>query len=372
MHPKVIQVDFHQKRTVLPPHASSVWTREERRAWQRVGLPTPLWRRVAILLFAAALHATALFGARLLKPPAIIDTDSKTGGQGGAARVTFFEGTKSQSREDGLPEEQIYPNKPVDAPVITGPSTSAARPAQPASSPDLPAVRREQPRDFGAADRTARVKVKQEVKREEREPEPAVSPEKEPDATRTTAETQSDTTEPSADGAIGFSRNLQNLLPNSMSEYVAAQRRVGSVYGKGAVGGDVAPEAEAPVGFKAPDRQKVVVKRYDYAAYFLSLDRRFSDAWGGERFLPRGSTFVGNTGEFIEYDIVINRDGTLVKIINVSKQAQPDRDFSSVDALVHEVFSHVFPMEPVPARIRDTPLILRKRIQFTGYKYFMF
>lgn len=371
MHSKVIQVDFHQKRPA-PPQTTSVWTREERRTWQRMGQPVPLTHRLALLVLAGTLHTMALFGARLLQPPSIIDTDSETGGQGGATRVTFFEGTKSLSREKGLPEEQIYPNKPVDAPVITGPSTSTARPAKPASSPYAPSVQKDRPRDFGAVDRLADIQVKQEINREQLEPQPSVVPKQEANANRATTEIQSDTT-PSPDrGAIGFSRNLQNLLPNSMSEYVAAQRRVGSIYGQGAVGGDVAPDAQEPVGFQAPNRQKVVVKRYDYAAYFLSLDRRFSDAWGNERFLPRGSTFVGTIGEFIEYDIVINRDGTLVKIINVSKQARPDRDFSSVDALVNEVFSHVFPMEPVPARISDTPLILRKRIQFTGYKYFMF
>jgi hypothetical protein len=372
MNPKVIQVDFHLKRSVPPSPVTAIWTREERRAWLRVAQSPPAWRRFLVLMLTIGLHAAAILAARFLKPPAIIDPDAKAGGQGGAARVTFYERTKGLAQEEGLPEEQIYPNKPIDAPVITGPSTSAARTAQPATGPKVSVATKNRPRDFGATDRVAKVQVVPEAARRLQPPADATNDDQDDDPIRSTVEQPAEDTAPATDESIGFSKNLQDLLPNSMSEYVASQRRVGSIYGKGAVGGDIAPDAQEPVGFKAPDQEKVVVKRYDYAAYFMSLDRRFAEAWGGERFLPRGSSFTGSVGEFIEYDIVINRDGTLVKIINVSKQAQPNRDFTPVDRLVNEVFSHVFPMEPIPARIRETPLILRKRIQFTGYRYFMF
>jgi hypothetical protein len=104
----------------------------------------------------------------------------------------------------------------------------------------------------------------------------------------------------------------------------------------------------------------------------MALDQRFTDAWGGTRVLPPGSTFAGVVGELIEYDIVINRNGSLSKIINVTKQKQAHRSFADVDKLVADVFSNVFPLNPVPNRIREDPLILRKRIRFTGYQYSMF
>lgn len=333
----------------------SNWTREELRAWDVMSQkrhPGP-WFWFG-LLGSLAVHVAmaALFFS--LKRPVLIDLAPP----GTQTRVSLVSGSEKTTREKGEPEPQTYPNKPADAPIITGPSTSAARRPQAAQRPEPrrePDVltRASPERQVPPRDPASQVFVPQNAA-----PRPE-TPEVQPAGSQT---------------GVGFSPKLKDLLPNSRSEFVASQRRIGTVYGRGAVGGDLDPEADGrdPVGYRAPLKGEVKLTRYDYAAYFLALDQRFTDAWGATRVLPPGSTFNGVVGEFIEYDIVINRNGSLSKIINVSKGKQPNRDYGDVDRLVNEVFSHVFPLNPVPSRIQEDPLILRKRIRFTGYQYYMF
>lgn len=344
---------FHSQvsETAYDGPRGSHWSREEVLAWQRMGESTQ-GSGLKFLLTAVLVHLFVFWLAQVLPSKKVFDTEqslSNSKNQHRTTRVTFIDPTHSSTHEKGDPEPQPYPNAPVDSPVITGPSTSARR-AQPKTSeltkPSTTAARTRQDSTHSPT-------------------QPILVPgQKEPLADK-------EAPQDSMVG-IGFSKNLRDLLPNSESEYVASQRRIGTVYGQGAVGGDIDTDSSAPVGYKAPKKGEVNITRYDYAAYFAALDQRFSEAWGGTRFLPRGSTFVGSAGEVIEYDIVIHRNGALSKIINVSKQKQKNRDFAAVDNLVHEVFSHVFPLSPIPARIKEDPLILRKRIQFTGYQYFMF
>ncbi len=325
------------------------WTREEQRAWAAISSAasgsSALWK----LFFSSLAIHLAVFAVALVldKPQAVDVAPSGTG-----TRVTLVQGSNSGARESGDPEPQPYPNRPVDSPVITGPSTSAQRGAS------------ERPPD-DAVPSTA------ESTRSAQTQSSATAPLIPATSRQLTKTTQTPPTQ-AQEAGVGFSPNLRDLLPNSKSEYVASQRRVGTIYGKGAVGGDLDPDADGPVGYRAPRKGEVKVTRYDYAAYFMALDQRFTDAWGGTRVLPPGSTFAGVVGELIEYDIVINRNGSLSKIINVTKQKQAHRSFADVDKLVADVFSNVFPLNPVPNRIREDPLILRKRIRFTGYQYSMF
>jgi len=120
------------------------------------------------------------------------------------------------------------------------------------------------------------------------------------------------------------------------------------------------------------NRAVVVAKEYSLEHYYDNLERRFSDAWGSERTLPPGSTFDGVVGENIEYDIVINRDGTLRKIVNISALRKPWRRFDDVDRIVLDVFSNVFPMESIPSRVLKDPVVIRKRITYTGNRYSIF
>ena len=366
MRAKVIRINF-KSSTAATPGRQSYWTREELRAWACINEKHTQKSNISIVLLASLLHVALYFGLKHLPPTNIFEQGNK----GSTTRVTLIDGNDRGTREKGLPEPQAFPNKPADAPVISGPSTSQKRAAraaevQPFEPPAATTETLPSPADvphYGALEQPRNVKV------------PKAKKEQITENTITEENSQQVQTEPketTATTGIGFSRKLQDLLPNSQSEFVASQRRIGSTYGKGAVGGDLDPESLEPTGYKAPDRGKTSVTRYDYASYFMSLDRRFTEAWGGTRVLPRGSNFQGTVGEFIEYDIVINRNGTLSKIVNVTQKKQKARDFSAVDNLVHEVFSHVFPMNPVPDRIKDDPLILRKRIQFTGYQYFMF
>jgi hypothetical protein len=367
MRSKVIRINFKNAKEGGQPRMSQ-WTREELRAWAQIEAEPVSASHIFIVLLAIAFHFGIFFGLQKMKKPHLLEE----AGKGNTARVTITDGSDRGTREKGIPEPQAFPNKPADAPVITGPSTSQKRALpkaddvakiQPSLKDETKVAEQPKPQ-FGALKTERPVKVpdtatnQTALEQGQNQADVAV-PEPKPEET------------PQATG-IGFSEKLKDLLPNSKSEFVASQRRIGSTYGKGAVGGDIEPESAEPVGYKAPDKGKVSVTRYDYASYFMALDRRFTDAWGGTRVLPRGSTFQGVVGEFIEYDIIINRNGTLSKIVNVTQKKQKARDFSAVDNLVNEVFSHVFPMNPVPDRIKEDPLILRKRIQFTGYQYFMF
>ncbi|MEY4065882.1 MAG: hypothetical protein RIR26_2090 [Pseudomonadota bacterium] len=159
------------------------------------------------------------------------------------------------------------------------------------------------------------------------------------------------------------------LLPSGVNDFVERQRKLGDVMGAGAIAGDL--EIPDVVTEDDPDRP-VRKTEFTFAGYFDSLSRRFVEAWGGVRTLPAHSQFEGKLGEFIEYDVVINRDGSLRKIINITARREPYRDFSAVDDLVMGVFKSLFPFQPVPDRIRNDPLVIRKRIQFVGFKYTLY
>ncbi len=159
------------------------------------------------------------------------------------------------------------------------------------------------------------------------------------------------------------------LLPAGKFDFIEKQRKLGEVLGAGAVAGDleipdIVSEQNSKTGVRATE--------YTFAGYFNSLSRRFIEAWGGVRTLPPQAQFDGKLGEFIEYDVVINRDGSLRKIVNVTAKREPYRDFSAVDELVIDVFRAMFPFQPVPERIKNDPLVVRKRIQFVGFKYTLY
>lgn len=159
------------------------------------------------------------------------------------------------------------------------------------------------------------------------------------------------------------------LLPSGSLDFIEKQRMLGEVLGAGAVAGDL----EIPdIVSEAKQNSEVRAIEYTFAGYFNSLSRRFVEAWGGVRTLPPQSHFDGKLGEFIEYDVVINRDGSLRKIVNVSAKREPYRDFTAVDELVREAFQAMFPFQPVPERIKNDPLVVRKRIQFVGFKYTLY
>jgi hypothetical protein len=159
------------------------------------------------------------------------------------------------------------------------------------------------------------------------------------------------------------------LLPSSKSDFMERQRKLGEVIGAGAIAGDLdVPDVVSEQDPTNPVRRT----EYTFAGYFDSLSRRFVEAWGGVRTLPPHARFDGKVGEFIEYDVVINRDGSLRKIINLTAKRQPFRDFSAVDELVGGVFQSMFPFQPVPERIQNDPLVIRKRIQFVGFKYTLY
>jgi hypothetical protein len=159
------------------------------------------------------------------------------------------------------------------------------------------------------------------------------------------------------------------ILPSGKFDFIEKQRNIGDAIGAGAVAGDL----EIPdIVSEQTENTGVRATEYTFAGYFNSLSRRFVEAWGGVRTLPPTAQFDGKLGEFIEYDVVINRDGSLRKIVNVTAKREPYRDFSAVDELVIDVFRAMFPFQPVPERIKNDPLVVRKRIQFVGFKYTLY
>lgn len=159
------------------------------------------------------------------------------------------------------------------------------------------------------------------------------------------------------------------LLPAGKDEFIAHQRKLGEIIGAGPIAGDL----EIPDVMTEKDPKEPITRtEYTFAGYFDNLSRRFTETWGGMRTLPPHSRFEGKVGEFIEYDVVINRDGSLRKIVNVSAKREPFRDFAAIDELVVSVFKTMFPFHPVPHRIQNDPLVIRKRIQFVGFKYTLY
>jgi len=116
----------------------------------------------------------------------------------------------------------------------------------------------------------------------------------------------------------------------------------------------------------------IIYREFDLMGYFDKLNRRFSETWGNYRSLPVSSHFYGVSGEDIEYLFMINKDGSLQKVVNLSSQKQPHRDFSYVYHLVFDVLRNVFPIEPLPDRIQKDVLTLKKSIRFVGFHFGMF
>jgi hypothetical protein len=117
-----------------------------------------------------------------------------------------------------------------------------------------------------------------------------------------------------------------------------------------------------------PVRNKIVETEYSSDDYKMKLSRQFAEAWGPVRTLPYGS-FVGSIGELIEYEVWLNRDGSLVKVVNLSQLRNPYRDFKAVDELVERFYDIVTPMAPIPDRIKTVPFRLRMSLRYGGLNY---
>lgn len=177
---------------------------------------------------------------------------------------------------------------------------------------------------------------------------------------------------PVKDEPLNFSPGLKTLLPQASPKLLDAQRNYGLTMGRGAVAGDVAEtRGDAPDISEGVEKPRIIVREYPFASFMEAFNQRFAEAWGGTRQLPRDAHFQGIVGEYIEYDLLIGRDGSLKQVINVSARKQPERDFTAVDDAFLEVVDSVLPY-PVPERLLVDPLIIRKRIMYTGFLYQLF
>jgi hypothetical protein len=169
-----------------------------------------------------------------------------------------------------------------------------------------------------------------------------------------------------------FSPNLASLLPQSNKAYMEAQRDKGELLGNDtAANEELLPVPETPSQGKV-FKPKIVTTEFSTLAYRIDLERRFADAWGGVRILPSFTRFVGKVGELIVYNVVVNRDGSLRRIVNVSAIEQAGRDFSPVDNLVQDFADSVFPINPIPNRIREEPFVVKWAIRYMGAQYSFF
>lgn len=162
---------------------------------------------------------------------------------------------------------------------------------------------------------------------------------------------------------------MSRFLPQSNTAFLERQQRIGAASGDVLANEDVLPETQ---GEEVSERPNVVTTEFSTLAYRLELERRFADAWGGTRMLPPYSRFSGRVGEIIVYNVLINRDGSLLRVVNLSALEQSDRDFSAVDLLVRDFADSVFPLNPIPERIRITPMSVKWSIRFMGYQYSFF
>jgi hypothetical protein len=290
--------------------------------------------------FALLAHLCFVIGLLLVEPPSQRRSPPASGASAPPIRVRL----QSASRK----------SEPSVQPVVE-PLTALSGGASP-SAPRIPVVRR--------LPRPAPVQVQPDLSTEETARNPVLD------------ESKADEQQPSPSlPSDGFPQNrrLAKLFPSASQDYLRQQRDVGYDRGRDqADSEDFLPLPDAPEKLRGRERPAVVATEFSTLAYRIELERRFSEAWGGVRYLPRGASFVGNAGELILYNVIINRDGTLRRIVNVSALEQGNRDYSAVDRLVQEFADSVFPLNPIPDRIRTEPFIVRWPIRYGGFHYSFF
>lgn len=203
-------------------------------------------------------------------------------------------------------------------------------------------------------------------------PKEVPTPDVEPQATTVTPTPESSQMLPPLQQSSPFSPNLSYLLPQSNKAYMDTQRDKGEHFGEEGVHNEEVLSGPGVSSQEKLVRPKIVTTEFSTLAYRIDLERRFAEAWGGVRMLPSFSSFVGKVGELIVYNVVVNRDGSLRRIVNVSAIEQAGRDYSSVDSLVQDFADSVFPINPLPSRILEEPFVVRWAIRYMGAQYSFF
>jgi TonB family protein len=151
-------------------------------------------------------------------------------------------------------------------------------------------------------------------------------------------------------GPSAISSKLKNLLPNSNMNYASNQKNVGQGENGGLESGD-------DLDYGTP--VSVSTTEYKYTAYFDGFLRQLKDVWS----YPAEAARAGMQGEAV-YDIVLNRDGTVRKVIRVRTSG-----YEPLDKEVERAVVAAGPYNPVPSRIEKDPLVIRIRFIYT-LKYF--
>ena len=305
------------------------------------------WEKIGIAFAVVCFHGLALWALSLVTPKAEIGGGPRT-----ATKVTLVPRAQGVAKRSAT-RSKLTPPKVAKDPKRTNTAKSAPSGQKQEISATAPKIPLPKPPDPSQS----------EVQTADVEPNDSPNP------SDNAPSSEVDQVAPPS-----TSSGMRRFLPSSSSTYLQNQREIGKTIGEGPIAGEMDPTPSPPsdgLG-KPPPQQKIVEREYSLAHYFAMLNSRFSESWGPEQILPRDTTFYGVIGEQIEYDVIVNRDGTLRKIVNVTAQKQPWRDFRDVDAIVGRVFKNVFPLNEIPPRIAKDPVVIRKRIQYTGSRYSLF
>lgn len=79
-------------------------------------------------------------------------------------------------------------------------------------------------------------------------------------------------------------------------------------------------------------------------AFEKEFNEKFHKVWGPIRYGPKNSTFNAVVGEFIIFDVYIDKKtGTLLQVVNISEQNDPYRDYNDINTIFNSVIKDMFP-----------------------------
>lgn len=150
-----------------------------------------------------------------------------------------------------------------------------------------------------------------------------------------------------------ISPKFRSLLPNSNLAYSNFQQSLGQKANDDIVGED-GGDGSAPVDINT--------REYKYVSYFDGMIRQIENVW----VYPQEALRAGMQGQAI-YDIVINRDGSLKKVVGVTSSG-----FLPLDREIERAVQSAGPFNPIPERIKQDPLVVRVRFTYTLTRFGIF
>lgn len=300
--------------------ASALWLRYTQR-------DVSLKKVTTLLLLVTFFHF--LFGRFLELVPPASKTSTETVAQKEPIKVRFEESETQTPR--GKPGKQAQPKS-------SGANVNRLPERQPQVSEYRPMQQNNAKRN--------------ESSRSEKSFETLKSPTLEPLAPPVAKDAPSQKIPPSVGPSL-VSPKFRNFLPDSNYAYSSHQQSLGQKANE-----DVVGEGNED-GSAAID---INTREYKYASYFDGVIRQIENVW----VYPNDALRSGLQGQAV-YVIVINRDGSLRKVIRESTSG-----FTSLDREVERAVQMAGPYNPVPSRIDKDPLVVRIRFTYTLTRFGIF